>query len=364
MSAVRRADVMIMAGGTGGHIFPGLAVAEALMEAGYSVAWLGARRGLEARLLAGRPWPLDLLDISGLRGRGMAGWLAMPVRLLRAVNRARRLLRQRGTRCAISFGGYAAGPGALAARVLGIPVIVHEQNRIPGLTNRVLSRVARRVLQGFPDTFPAVRKPLTVGNPVRPDIAAIAPPSERLGQHQGPPRLLVMGGSQGAGALNEVVPAALVELDREVAVRHQTGAADATAVEQSYAPLRNAGRDVSVTPFIDDMAEALAWADIAICRSGALTVAELAAAGLGAVLVPFPAAVDDHQTRNAQYLVDAGGAILLPQTELNAARLAAELAPLLARPAMRLELAQAARQATHPDSARRVVDVVREVLQT
>ena len=292
-----RRPVMIMAGGTGGHIFPGLAVAKVLRERGVPVTWLGADGAMETRLVPQHDIPIDTLAIGGLRGKGKLALLGAPLRLLRAIRAAGFLIRDRQPRAVIAFGGFASGPGGIAARLHGLPLLVHEQNRAPGMTNRVLSHVARRVLSGFPGSF--AKREEAVGNPVRAEIAAITPPDLRLANRQGPLRLLVLGGSQGARVLNNAVPKALAALGAgmPVQVRHQSGEKLHAEALQAYA---DAGVQASVEPFIADMAEAFAWADLVVCRSGASTLAELCAVGVGSVLVPFAAAVDDHQTRNAE----------------------------------------------------------------
>ncbi len=352
--------VLIMAGGTGGHIFPGLAVAEALESLGTSVRWLGARGAMECERVPPRGIPLDTVDIAGLRGKGALRWIAGPFRLLRAVMQASRALSNHRPLCAISFGGYAAGPGGLAARLRGIPLLVHEQNRVPGLTNRVLAQFAQRVLQAFPGTWPPSKKLATCGNPVRREVAALAAPESRFAGRQGPPRLLVTGGSQGARALNQAVPQALALLagNEKPVVRHQAGSREAGATAQAY---RDRGIEAEVSAFIDDMAGAYAWADLVVCRAGALTVSELAAAGLGALLVPFPHAVDDHQTRNAEFLSEAGAAEILQEPGLSPQSLADALGRLLFDREARLQMARAARSVAVPDAADRVARLCLEV---
>ncbi len=354
-----RHPVMILAGGTGGHIFPGLAVAKALRTRGIPVQWLGSEGGMETRLVPQHGIGIDTIAVRGVRGKGIATLFAAPLRLLGAVNAARRILRERQPRAVVSFGGFAAGPGGLAARLAGVPLIVHEQNRAPGMTNRVLAKFARRVLTGFPQTFAGEE---VVGNPVREEIAAVAPPEQRFAGREGPLRLLVLGGSQGARALNAAVPKALAALPRQLRfeVRHQCGEKMRDDAEQAYA---HAGIAASVEPFIADMAAAYAWADVVICRAGALTLAELCAVGVGSVLVPFPQAVDDHQTRNAQYLVDRNAAQLLPQggdpNDL-AQRLSATL-EILGERELLLPMAKAARALARPDAAERVAGIVAEL---
>ncbi|MCC4609083.1 undecaprenyldiphospho-muramoylpentapeptide beta-N-acetylglucosaminyltransferase [Xanthomonas campestris] len=345
--------VMILAGGTGGHIFPGLAVAKILRARGVPVTWLGADGAMETRLVPQHDIQIDTLAISGLRGKGVVKLLGAPVRVMRAVRAAGFVLRKRQPRAVISFGGFAAGPGGLAARLLGTPLLVHEQNRAPGMTNKVLSRFARRVLTGFPGSFAGEE---AVGNPVRADIAALPAPAARLVGRDGPVRLLVLGGSQGARALNQAVPAALAALGHpDVDVRHQCGEKLRAEAEASYA---QAGVNASVEPFIADMAAAYAWADLVVCRAGASTLAELCAAGIGSVLVPFAAAVDDHQTRNAEYLVSADAGVLLKQDDSLAVRLQQLLQTLLNDPARRLSMAQAARTLAKPDAAERIADII------
>ena len=348
------APVMIMAGGTGGHIFPGLALARALAQHDVPVVWLGSRNGLEQRLVPEAGIALRCIDIQALRGKGIAALLLAPLRLLRALWQAQRVLRAERPRAVISFGGFAAGPGGLAAWILRRPLLVHEQNRIPGFTNRLLARLARRVLCGFEGAFGA-RLGETVGNPVRPEIATLPVPAQRMADRQGPLRVLVLGGSQGARALNLAMPIAMRESGMALDVRHQCGQRLQEAARSAYA---DGGQSVRLEAFIDDMAEAYAWADLVIARAGALTLAEIAAVGIGAVLVPFPHAVDDHQTANARVFVDAGAARLLPESSQLAGKLAECLRELAGDPAQRLEMAQAARRLAWPDAAERVAEIV------
>ncbi len=348
--------VMILAGGTGGHIFPGLAVAQALRDRGVPVAWLGAAGRMEARLVPQYGIALDTIEIAGVRGKGALALLAMPFRMLGAVRQARALLRARGPRAVVSFGGFAAGPGGLAARLLGLPLIVHEQNRAPGLTNRVLARLARRVLEGFPQSFRGVAAQ-TVGNPVRAEISALPPPRERLAAREGAVHVLVLGGSQGAHILNVAFPQALGRLPQTLRpqVRHQCGERHLERARRVYAAAKV---EAGIEPFIADMAAAYAWADLVVCRAGALTLAELCAAGLGGVLIPFPQAVDDHQTRNAEYLAERGAAVLVAEGEDFEARLLAALRPLLEDGGKRLAMAEAARALARPDAAADVAEIV------
>ena len=346
--------VMILAGGTGGHIFPGLAVAAALRARGVPVSWLGADGGMETRLVPQHGIAIDTIAVKGLRGKGAMALLGAPLRVLQAIRAASRVMRARQPLAVISFGGYAAGPGGIAAKLHGVPLIVHEQNRAPGMTNRVLARFARSVLTGFPQTFKGIDEDV-VGNPVRESIAALPMPAQRFAARNGALRLLVLGGSQGARALNDAVPRALATLNGSVQVRHQCGEKLRGDAERAYA---RAGVAATVEPFIADMADAYANADLVVCRAGALTLAELCAAGVGSVLVPFPQAVDDHQTRNAEYLVERGAALLLPQGDALAEELRVILAALAADPARRLAMAEAARALARPDAAERVADAV------
>ncbi len=293
----RQPHVLIMAGGTGGHVFPALAVARALAERGARVSWLGTKAGIEARLVPAHDLPLHTIDVAGLRGKGALSWLAAPLRLLRAVVQALGLVRRLGPQLVIGMGGFAAGPGGLAAWLLRKPLLIHEQNAAAGMTNRSLARLATTVLQAFPDTFAPKYNPATVGNPVRAEILALDAPASRWAARDDAPRLLVLGGSGGALAINQRVPAALAQIapERRPQVRHQAG----RTLTEAQAAYAEHGTTAELSAFIEDMAAAYAWADVVICRSGALTVAELAAAGVPALLVPFPYAVDDHQTINA-----------------------------------------------------------------
>lgn len=352
------ARVMIMAGGTGGHIYPGLAVADALRAQGVDVTWLGAEGGMEFDKVPPAGIEIDPVHIRGLRGKGLAGWLALPLRLGRAVKEARSAMKRRRPDCAVSFGGYVAGPGGLAAWLGGTPLVVHEQNRIPGLTNKTLARMAKVVLQAFDGALPGGK---TVGNPVRDSVAGLPAPATRWAERSGPGRLLITGGSQGARALNTAVPEALARLpeERRPRVRHQAGQPDLEATRARYA---HQGVEAEVTAFIEDMAQAYAWADLVVCRAGALTVSELAAAGVGSVLVPFPHAVDDHQTANAQVLVSAQAAVLAPESSLDPDHLARELDALVNDRARTLALAEAARSCAVPDAARSVAAACRALI--
>ncbi|HHW4678342.1 MAG TPA: undecaprenyldiphospho-muramoylpentapeptide beta-N-acetylglucosaminyltransferase [Xylella sp.] len=347
--------VMILAGGTGGHIFPGLAVAHVLRTRDVPVIWLGAIGKMETRLVPEHGIEIETIAIAGLRGRGILALLGAPMRVLRAICAARVVLRRCRPRVVISFGGFAAGPGGIAARVMRLPLVVHEQNRAPGVTNKILARVAGRVLAGFPGSFVGEE---VVGNPVREEIAALPAPVLRFAGRSGPVRLLVLGGSQGARAINHALPVVLARLsDVAVEVRHQCGEAWCAEAEAAYAQVGVAAR---VEPFISDMAEAYAWADLVVCRAGASTLAELCVVGIGSVLVPFPAAMDDHQTRNAEYLVAAGAALLLKQDDTLSVQLQSVLCDLLTDPVRRFAMAEHARELAKPDASERIADIILE----
>lgn len=349
--------ILIMAGGTGGHVFPALAVAQDLVVRGVEVHWLGTRAGMEAALVAKAGLPLEFVDVAGLRGNGLLGWLAAPVRLSRALWQALRILRRVRPAAVLGMGGFVTGPGGVAARLLGIPLLVHEQNAIAGLTNRLLARIAGTVMEAFPGTF---AQAVHTGNPVRREIAALPEPAARYQERTDRLRLLIIGGSLGAMALNQTLPKALALLDPAMRpqVKHQTGQRNFETTQRGYASARV---EAELLPFVDDMAAAYAWADLVVCRAGALTVSELAAAGVPALLVPFPYAVDDHQTHNAQFLVQARAGVLLPQESLTPENLAEALRDFCAEPAdgrARLcAMAQAARGLARPDATRKVADL-------
>jgi len=350
---------VIMAGGTGGHVFPGLAVAAVLSARGWTVSWLGTDSGLEARVVPANDIELDCITVQGLRGKGLSGWLLMPFRLLRSIWQAARILRRRRPTIVLGMGGFASGPGGLAAWLMRRPLIIHEQNAIAGLTNRVLARFAARVLSGFPGSFPESVRDETVGNPVREALRKLPAPEQRLAGRQGPVRMLIIGGSQGARALNEHIPAAVAALPAgRVEIRHQCGA---RWLEESTARWESLGLNARVEVFIEDMAEAWSWADLAVCRAGALTVAELAAVGVASVLVPFPAAVDDHQTANAQFLEREGAARLLPQERLENGEFDRMLDQLTEDRSLLALMATRARAQARPDAAEVVGDACEAV---
>lgn len=347
--------LMVMAGGTGGHIYPGIAVAEALRADGWRIVWLGNADRMEGRLIPERGYETAWIRFGALRGKGVMAKVLLPLNLLRGFWQALVAIRRTQPDVVLGMGGYVSFPGGMMAALLGRPLVVHEQNSVAGLANRVLARVADRIVTGFPKVIKGSR---WLGNPVRADIVALPSPDARFADRDGPLRVLVIGGSLGAKVLNDTVPRALASLAESIrpTVVHQAGASQIDALRASYAA---AGIDGDLRPFIDDMAAAYADADVVICRAGALTVAELAAAGVASILVPLPHAVDDHQTGNARFLADRGAAYLLPQSELSAERLAGILRGLDRR---RLrDMANAARAQARPDAAAEVAQQCREL---
>ena len=353
---------MMMAAGTGGHVFPALAVAKELQQQGCEVSWLATPTGMENRLLKNHNIPIYQIDIQGVRGNGMVRKILAPFKILKATLSAMRYMKQLNVDAVAGFGGYVAGPGGLAARALGIPVLIHEQNAIAGFTNTQLSRIAKTVCEAFPHTFPAQQKVVTTGNPVRKEITEILNPSwryqerEKAGQ---PLRILIVGGSLGARALNECVPEALKQLNVPLNVFHQCGQNNAEATQARYADTPDTLK-AEVAPFIEDMAQAYSDADLIICRAGALTVTEIATAGLAAVFVPLPSAVDDHQTANAKFLADIQAAKICPQAEMTPESLTALLQPLMNRQLLQ-EMAVKARRQAQPDAAQHVVRLIQEL---
>ncbi|GJA53152.1 undecaprenyldiphospho-muramoylpentapeptide beta-N-acetylglucosaminyltransferase [Aeromonas caviae] len=343
--------LLVMAGGTGGHVFPGLAVADRLKAQGWTIHWLGTADRMEAELVPAHGYPISFIDIQGVRGNGIKRLLAAPYRVIKSVLQARQVLKTIQPDVVLGMGGFASGPGGVAAWLSGIPLLLHEQNAAAGLTNKLLARIARRVLMAFPGAFAPNARTAVVGNPVRPEVVAL--PDPQLRSSSDPLRLLVVGGSLGARVLNEQVPPAVATAGVPIEVRHQCGKGNGEFVAASYAGL---GVEAEVSEFIKDMADAYAWADLVVCRAGALTVSEVAAAGVAAIFVPLPHAVDDHQTRNALTLVDGGAAEFLPQSELTPAALASRLSWLAGRRETLLNMAQAARRVAIIDAAERVAD--------
>jgi UDP-N-acetylglucosamine--N-acetylmuramyl-(pentapeptide) pyrophosphoryl-undecaprenol N-acetylglucosamine transferase len=341
---------MIMAGGTGGHVYPALAVADELRTRGVPVVWLGTRKGIEARLVPEAGIDIEWLGVSALRGKGVFSLLLAPFNLLRAGLQALQILLRRQPCAVLGMGGFVAGPGGFMAWLLGKPLLIHEQNAIPGLTNKLLARLADVVMEAFPESF---KSAVHVGNPVRRSIATLASPSQRMKHREGALHLLVFGGSLGAASLNAIVPQALSGLTKEQRpqVWHQAGPKNIEQATNNYAQLQVGAR---VDAYIDNMAEAYAWADLVLCRAGAMTVAEIAAVGVASILVPYPYAVDDHQTANAHYLADAGAAVLLPQAQLGVEKLQGLLADMTHDKV--LDMANRARRLGMPESTRIVVE--------
>ena len=365
MSTRTDAPVMIAAGGTGGHVYPALAVARVLQESNIPVVWMGTRQGLEGRVVPAAGIPVEWITVAGLRGKSIRDTVLGPIKLIRAVYQAFRAFRRHRPRAVLGMGGFVAGPGGLMALLTRKPLVIHEQNSVAGLTNRLLSRFASRVLTAFPNVFKTLGRAEHVGNPVRRDIDQLG--STRTGSSNSAHcHVLVVGGSLGARSLNRTVPEALSlvapSTGRPLSVWHQTGAAELDATRDAYSTIANT-QSVScrVDSFIEDMVSAYAWADIVICRAGAMTVSELSAAGLPGILVPYPHAVDDHQTTNALWLVNAGAAIAISDRDLTATRLASELTGLLSDEVQLAQMSVNARNVFKPDAARRVADALLEV---
>lgn len=347
--------ILIMAGGTGGHIYPGLAVADALREQGWQIVWLGAPGSMEAELVPKHGYPLAWVNFSGVRGKGVLRLLTLPFTLLRALGQSAAAIFLHRPHVVLGMGGFITVPGGLMAALLRRPLVIHEQNSIAGMSNKVLAKLATRVLSGFPDVL---RRAEWCGNPVRADIAALPQPSARYADRKGNLNVLVVGGSLGAQALNETLPKALALMSEQERpnVLHQTGKKHFEGVQKMYG---QAGMSADIRPFLDDMASQYAKADVVICRAGALTIAELAAAGVASVLVPFPFAVDDHQTHNARFLSEKGAAVLLPQKELSAEKLA-QLLREFTREKL-AAMAQAARNLAKPDATAQVANICMEL---
>ncbi|MBP0946350.1 undecaprenyldiphospho-muramoylpentapeptide beta-N-acetylglucosaminyltransferase [Pseudomonas alliivorans] len=352
------ANVLIMAGGTGGHVFPALACAREFQSRGYKVHWLGTPRGIENELVPQAGLTLHLINVTGLRGKGRLSLLKAPLMLLKALMQARKVVRELKPVCVVGFGGYVTGPGGLAAKLAGVPLIIHEQNAVAGTANRSLASFASRVCEAFPNTFAASKKRRTTGNPVRVELFLETPRQALAGRKA---RLLVLGGSLGAEPLNKLLPEALAQLPEEIRpeVFHQAGKNHDEITAERY---RNAGVEAQVAPFIQNMAQAYSWADLVVCRAGALTISELAAAGLPSLLIPLPHAIDDHQSRNADYLAREGAAFVMPQATTGVAEMAARLKEVLMQPEQLNSMARTARRLAKPDATNTVVDVCVEVV--
>lgn len=350
-------NVLIMAAGTGGHVFPALACAKEFQARGYTVHWLGTANGIENELVPKANISLERIDMTGVRGKGVLTLLKAPFRVLKAWLQARKILKRLQPVCVLGFGGYVTGPGGLAAKSLAIPLIIHEQNAVAGTANRTLANYAARICQAFPDTFASMEKCITTGNPVRSEVFNLQKDSELT---ERPVNLLVLGGSLGAEPLNKLLPEALALIDPDLrpVVQHQAGKKHAEITQERY---QQAQVTAQVKPFIEDMAGAYQWADLVICRAGALTVSELAAAGVASFLVPLPHAIDDHQTRNAEFLANAGAAQLLVQHTTDAATLAAQLTEVLMNKQQLSEMGHKAQQLAKPNATQQVVDICLEV---
>ena len=351
--------ILVMAGGTGGHVYPALAVARALQKESQEVVWLGTHRGLESRVVPKSGIDIEWISIKGLRRKGVLALIIAPIQMTWALLQALAVIFRRRPAAVLGMGGFVSGPGGVAAWLMRRPLVIHEQNAAAGLTNRLLARLARVVLQAFPGSFSSSTDVETVGNPVREDIAAVPEPGERYPGREGPLRLLVLGGSQGALALNKTVPAALGLLPEEVrpVVRHQCGERTIETARNGYA---DSGIEVELQPFIDDMASAYAWADLVVCRAGALTVAELCAVGLPALFVPYPSAVDDHQTANARPMTDAGAAQIIQEADLNDQSLSTLLKEFLSERSALQSRAVRARALSTPESVNRITTICLE----
>ena len=368
-----RQPILITAGGTGGHVYPGLAVAQALLKQDIPVVWMGTRKGLEARVIPAAGIEMAWLEVSGIRGKGIGALFMAPFRLTKALIQSVRIMKKHRPAAVLGMGGFVAGPGGLVASIMGIPVIIHEQNARAGTTNKLLSHFVLEILEGFPGTFPEKKDAIAVGNPVRPEISSIQDPEGRLESRRGntdnntdnseePFHLLVVGGSLGAKALNEMVPLALCALPEpmrgQVEVVHQAGEATIELAKKTY---EAAAVPAHIVPFIEDMAGAYEWADLIICRAGALTVAEIAAVGLASILVPYPFAIDDHQTENAKYLAEKGAAILAKQDELSQDSLAQVLEALISNRDQILEMSNRARDLALPEATEKVAIICADI---
>jgi len=353
--------ILVMAGGTGGHVFPALAVADELRSRGVEVTWLGSRRGLEAEIVPKAGYPIDYINVSGLRGKGLLSWIIAPIKLLTALAQGWAVMRRRHPSAVLGMGGFVSGPGGLAAWLTRCPLLIHEQNARAGLTNRFLAPLAKRVMEAFPGSITNVSNVLHTGNPLRADF--VRSELEKHGDSNVDGQinrlnLLVVGGSLGAARLNEIVPAALAKLpeDNRPEVWHQAGKRNIESAQRAYLEV---GIEARVVPFIENIAEAYRWADLVLCRAGAMTIAELAAAGVASILVPYPHAVDDHQTANAHYLSDNNAAVLLPQSQLTPDRLSKLIKE--ATPEALRKMAEAAKRLALLDASQRVADQCMEV---
>lgn len=344
--------LLVMAGGTGGHVFPAIAVAKELQQQGWEIRWLGTKDRMEADLVPKHGIPIEFIEISGLKGKGIGALLKAPFAIFKAVLQARKIIKNYQPDAVLGMGGYVSGPGGIAAKLCGVPIILHEQNAVAGLTNRWLSKIARRTLQAFPTAFPNAE---VVGNPVRQDLFEISEPQQRLAERGLPINILVMGGSQGAMVINKTVPEVAKRLGNQVFISHQVGKGKLAGVEEVYQSTQNG----AANEFIDDMKSAYEWADLVICRSGALTVCEIAAAGLPAIFVPFQHK-DRQQFLNAEYLAKEGAAVIIEQPDFTPENLLKVLRPLIDDRQKLTEMAILAKAKATPLAAKRVAEVIIE----
>lgn len=351
--------LMVMAGGTGGHVMPALAVAQKLRDRGVEISWMGNADGLEAKLVPAAGFQLEFINIRGLRKSGWRRKFAMPFMLVHACIQALGIIRRRQPDILLGMGGFVSGPGGLVAGLLGKPLLLHEQNAVAGMTNRWLSHLARRILSGFPEAK-GIRRATWVGNPVRDEIMEISPPEKRLNHREGPLRILIIGGSQGARVFNQELPKLLADKRfPQLEVWHQSGEADFDLVSSAY---RQQGISARVDAFIDEIAESYRWSDIVICRAGAMTVSEICAAGAVALFVPYPYAVNDHQTYNARYLTNAGASMVYEQSQFIQGAWIAQLIEMGERREMLIEMATKARQLARPNAANDLADICEEFI--
>jgi UDP-N-acetylglucosamine--N-acetylmuramyl-(pentapeptide) pyrophosphoryl-undecaprenol N-acetylglucosamine transferase len=349
--------LLVMAGGTGGHVFPGLAVAQRLKQQGWTVSWLGTADRMEAELVPEYGYEIDFIDIAGVRGNGLKRLLMAPLRIIKSVLQARRVLKIRNVDLVLGMGGFASGPGGIAAWTLGIPVILHEQNAAAGMTNRILAKFSKKILMGFSGAF-ADEKAILVGNPVRESVIAL--PQKEISKSAHPLKVLIVGGSLGAKVLNDLLPEVVSQFSTDtLTVIHQTGKGHYQQVTQAY---REKTLKVDVQEFITDMDKSYAWADIVICRAGALTVSEIAVVGLPAIFVPLPHAVDDHQTKNAQDLVDKGAAVLIPQKQLNSKKLSDYLRSFSQNRQLLIDMSTKSKKTAIIDATERVASICEQIV--
>ena len=361
---MRTGPLLIMAGGTGGHVFPALAVADFLRDNGVPVLWLGTRSGLESKVVPVKGYRLLTVDFRGIRGKTLDKWLVAPFVMIRAVLQAVLIFFRIKPAAALGMGGFASAPGGIAAWLFRVPLLIHEQNSVVGATNRLLKPMAKVIMEGFPGTFDSNPRVHNTGNPVRTGIAVLPDPGDRLKSYPGRAfHLLILGGSQGARALNEIVPTALELMDKDfnVEVWHQAGELHYATVKNQYESMQRT-INPRLEAFIEDMARAYEWADLVLCRAGALTIAELCSAGVASILVPYPNAVDDHQTSNAKHLSDKGCALLIPEPELDSKMLAKVITAIAREPGRLLEMSRLTRLQARPEATRDVAELCLEAM--